>query len=88
VTQGRPDEPALRGSASQVPVEDRAGLDAAERAEIEALVATHPSLQEVVRWGAARRPPVRISEVVVQDELTHDVIVPYAERRWLVYDTT
>lgn len=71
-----------------IPVEDRAGLPPAARAEIEALVQSHRGLDDLVRWGRAEEPPVRIAEVVVQDELSHDVLVPFRGALWLVYETT
>jgi hypothetical protein len=55
---------------------------------IAALVAEHRGLDDVVRSGLLRTPSIRIAEVVKQDELTHDVIVPHDEGLVLVYDTT
>ena len=34
-----------------------------------------------------RRPDLRLVEVIVQDEYTHDVVFAQGAR-WLVYDTT
>jgi hypothetical protein len=72
---------------SDVTVEDRARLDGAGLAEIEAAVALHRTLEDVVRWGLAHRPALVIAAVVTQDEFTHDVVVPF-RNVWLVYDTT
>lgn len=33
------------------------------------------SLQEVVRWGFALKPPANIAAVVAQDEFSHDVVL-------------
>ena len=46
---------------------------------------THRTLEAVVRWAWANGTD--ISDIVVQDEYTHDVVVPF-EGGWLVYDTT
>ena len=46
------------------------------------------TLEDVVRWGLARDPPLVVAEVVVQDEYTHDVVMPHPSGVWLVYDTT
>ncbi len=46
------------------------------------------TLEEVVRWSLALAPPRLIARVVIQDEYTHDVVLPYAEGVFLVYDTT
>jgi hypothetical protein len=56
--------------------------------QIEAIVARHRTLADVVEWGLAQTPPRLVADVIVQDEYTHDVIVPLDEKRWLVYDTT
>ncbi len=48
----------------------------------------HRTLEEVVRWSLALVPPRMIARVVIQDEYTHDVVLPYDEGVYLVYDTT
>ncbi len=82
----------------------------AELAAIEAVVAGHRTLEEVVRWAFGETPPrlfaqartaglgdreARVTEapgfdLYVQDEYTHDVVVPWDSegRLFLVYDTT
>jgi hypothetical protein len=69
-------------------LENRASLDADALAELEAAVASHHTLEDVVRWGLAHCPPRMIADVVVQDEFTHDVVVPCGGERFLVYDAT
>jgi hypothetical protein len=66
-------------------LDNRAQVDAATLAEIETAVGRQRSLQEVVRDAFARGQT--ISEVIVQDEFTHDVVVPWRDL-YLVYDTT
>lgn len=41
-------------------------------------------------WTGAgvQRPPLAIQEIITQDEYTHDVLVPFLEGRYLVYDIT
>ena len=79
-------------------------IDADTRAAIERIVASQPTLEEVTRWALAQKPPRLFArcrqddeerkapgfDLVVQDEFTHDVIVPWnAEQTlFLVYDTT
>jgi hypothetical protein len=46
------------------------------------------TLEQVIRWGIAHTPALVIDEVLVQDEYTHDVILPWTAGRWLVFDTT
>jgi hypothetical protein len=71
----------------QVPVRDRASLSPARLAEITAAVQRHVTLADVLVWGLAQRPSAVVSQVVVQDEFTHDVVLPLRDC-WLVYDTT
>ena len=71
----------------QVPVRDRAGLAAARLAELAAAVRRLATLADVVVWGLAQRPSTMVSQIVVQDEYTHDVILPLRDC-WLVFDTT
>jgi hypothetical protein len=46
------------------------------------------TLEQVIRWGLQHTPPLVIAEVLVQDEYTHDVILPWTQARWLVFDST
>lgn len=55
---------------------------------VEALVAGQKTLEDVIRWALARNPPCLVERVVVQDEYTHDVVLPWASGVYLVYDTT
>jgi hypothetical protein len=71
----------------QVPVRDRAGLAPTRLAELAAAVQRLATLADVVVWGLAQPPPAMVSQVVVQDEYTHDVILPLRDC-WLVFDTT
>ena len=69
-------------------LDDRAGLVPAAYAALDAATARHVTLADVIRWGLAETPQRIVVEVVVQDEYTHDVIVPLADPLHLVYDTT
>ena len=69
-------------------IEARGSFSGALLESIEAFVAGQKTLEEVVRWGLARRPPRVVERVVVQDEYTHDVVLPWSDGIYLVYDTT
>jgi hypothetical protein len=45
------------------------------------------TLEEVLAWGFAQRPPCDVVEVIVQDEFTHDVVMR-AATGYYVFDTT
>jgi hypothetical protein len=64
-----------------------ASLSAARLAELTAAVQRHVTLADVLVWGLAQRPSSMVSQVVVQDEFTHDVVLPLRDC-WLVYDST
>ena len=74
----------------EIPLHDHAGLPAPEAAELRARVAAQRTLADVLRWAAAQQPPVAISDIVTQDEYTHDVVLPLGADRplFLAYDTT
>jgi hypothetical protein len=67
---------------------NRAGLPAAEHAALERALGAPTNLQQVVRWGLAHRPPLIVVDVVTQDEFTHDVVLPWRDALYLVFDTT
>ena len=59
---------------------------------IEGELSAQENLKDVMAWalsqpGGAFMPSV-VAKVIVQDEFTHDVIVPWRDGLVLVYDTT
>lgn len=71
-----------------LPLTDRTGLEPAAREALARTLAPLTLLQDVVRWAFARSPPRDVAAVVVQDEFTHDVVLPWEGGRYLVFDTT
>ena len=73
-------------------VVNRANLTEEELGVITREVARHDTLDQVVRWGLAQPAgtviPQVIAQVVVQDEYSHDVVVPWRDGLVLVYGTT
>ncbi|MEO8199270.1 MAG: hypothetical protein ABI679_02005 [Gemmatimonadota bacterium] len=67
---------------------DYVGLLLPARAEILSVVAGHETLEQVLAWALSQKPPIHIDEILTQDEYTHDVVLPYRDGRYLVYDTT
>lgn len=64
-----------------LPLHDRAGLTASQQQALVAVLGSQRILQDVVRWRL-------VASVVVQDEYTHDVVVPWEDGLYLAYDTT
>jgi len=69
----------MQKTRSELPTEERRILDGE--------VARFGTLEQVVRWAFAQTPPSDVADVVVQDEYSHDVVIPW-RRWWLVFDTT
>jgi hypothetical protein len=66
---------------------DHARLPPERLAELMAELAGLTILQDVIRWGFSQTPPSDVADVVIQDEFTHDVVLPWREV-FLVFDTT
>jgi hypothetical protein len=73
-------------------VANRAGLTSEQLASVERELAGQQNLNDVMRWSLSQPHgtfiPSVVADVVVQDEFTHDVIVPWRDGLVLVYDTT
>ena len=46
------------------------------------------TLGDVLAWGRAQQPPRAVTDIVTQDEYTHDVLIDLAPRLCLVFDVT
>jgi len=55
-------------------------------------LSTQDNLKDVMAWALSQPGgtfiPSVVAELIVQDEFTHDVIVPWRDGLVLVYDTT
>ena len=71
---------------------NHAGLSPIEFARIENELGEKHNLKDVMDWALSSPEgifiPRIVANVVVQDEFTHDVIVPFRDSLILVYDTT
>lgn len=68
--------------------EVRLPLSPAERATLESELLAFGNLQGVLRWAFGLQPPRDVTEVVVQDEYSHDVVLQRRDAVWLAFDTT
>ena len=71
---------------------NHAGLSVEELRRIGALLGRQRSLKDVIKWAKGQpvgmlRPTV-VVDVVIQDEFSHDVIVPWGDHLTLVYETS
>ena len=71
---------------------NQANLSPQAIAEIEGQLEDQQNLKDVMDWALSHPAgaflPQVVAHVIVQDEFTHDVIVPWREGLVLVYDTT
>jgi hypothetical protein len=73
-------------------VVNQANLPAEQIARLERELSGQQNLNDVMGWALAHPKgvfiPSIVADVIVQDEFTHDVIIPYRDGLVLVYDTT
>ena len=72
-------------------VENQSDLSPDKLREIQAAVPHLENLKDMMAWAFSSPgdfEPTVVVDVVVQDEFTHDVIVPWRDGLVLVYDTT
>ena len=71
-----------------IPITNRAQLSEAQVAKLAAEVGGQATLHDILDWGFGHKPVRRVEEIVTQDEYTHDVVLPYRDHRFIVYDAT
>ena len=72
-------------------VENQSDLSPDKLREIQASVPNQENLKDMMAWAFSSPGDFEstvVVDVVVQDEFTHDVIVPWRDGLVLVYDTT
>ena len=70
---------------------NHAGLCAERMGELQNQIPEQQNLKDLMEWALSHPTeflPTVVSNVIVQDEFTHDVIVPWRDQLVLVYDTT
>ena len=71
-----------------VPVRAAQPVDAQTLATVSASFATCHTLADLMSWCSRQVPRAQVSEIVTQDEYTHDVILPFGPGTYLSFDTT
>jgi hypothetical protein len=71
---------------------NHANLSSETVAGIEGELSAQENLKDVMAWALFQPRgtfiPSVVAQVIVQDEFTHDVVVPWGDGLVLVYDTT
>lgn len=75
-------------SERAVPVRAATDVPPAVLASAEAEVAHRHTLADVLEWARAQSPPRVVTEIVTQDEYTHDVVLPFDGSHFLAFDAT
>lgn len=75
-------------SERAVPIRAATAVPAALLARGRSELADRRTLAAVLDWGRAQSPPRVVTEIVTQDEYTHDVVVPFDGSHFLVFDAT
>ena len=70
------------------PIENRAKLPDADFATLASALMAHRSIKHALDWLVAHQPSLSFTDMVTQDEFSHDILVPYHDGLWLVYDCT
>ena len=70
-----------------VPVRPAEMVDDSVLAEVARAFTRCHTLADLLRWCATQSRHVQVSEIVTQDEYTHDVVLPFGSH-FLSFDTT
>ncbi len=70
------------------PIENRANLPAEEFAGLVAVLAGQRSIKHTLDWLVSHHPQLDLTDMITQDEYSHDFLVSYPGGLWLVYDST
>ena len=73
---------------AEIVLENRADLPAEAFARLARVVATQRSIKHALDWLLGHTPPLELTDMVTQDEFSHDFLVAYPGGLWLVYDST
>ena len=72
----------------EVPVTKHASIPPTLFTRLASELRDQRTLADVLAWGRAQTPPRSVTEILTQDEYTHDVLIAYEEAVYLVFDTT
>jgi hypothetical protein len=72
----------------EIPVHNEAGLDSGRLTAIRAMLQPLATLGDVLTWSRTATRSRQPSEIVTQDEYTHDVVFDLDGHVYLAFDTT
>ena len=56
--------------------------------QLAAALRSQRTLGDVLAWGRAQSPARSVTEIITQDEYTHDIVIAVDAPHYLVFDTT
>ena len=71
-----------------LPLHDHAATPVNQLEFLRATFGRFSALGQLLEWGRDLDPPVRVEEIIAQDEYSHDVLVPLPGARYLAFDAT
>jgi hypothetical protein len=75
-------------SLREVPVRNAGAVAPGELASFQDALKDQRTLGDVLAWLRGQNPPRSVTDILTQDEYTHDVVVQWSDHRYLVFDTT
>jgi hypothetical protein len=72
----------------EVPVTEASPIAREVYSSLASALRTQRTLGDVLAWGRRQSPPRTVAEIITEDEYTHDVIIGFDKRHYLVFDTT
>jgi len=72
----------------EVPVTEAGSIDRKLYDRVAPQLRLQRTLGDVLSWGRVQSPPRSVTEIITQDEYTHDVVVELEAPYYLVFDTT
>ena len=72
----------------EVPVTEAGSIDRKLYDRLASQLRAQRTLGDVLSWGRGQSPPRSVTEIITQDEYTHDVVVELEAPYYLVFDTT
>jgi hypothetical protein len=71
-----------------IPIENRANLAPDVFSRLAVPLSKQHSIKNAIDWLAGHQPPLTLTDIIAQDEFSHDILVEYPGGLWLAYDTS
>jgi len=72
----------------EVPVTKSGNVASDELSRFQSELKDQRTLGDVLAWLRTQNPSRSVTDILTQDEYTHDVVVEWSDRLYLVFDAT